>query len=162
MPQLFDPAKYETFIQAVEEGETVKTACQRSTVAWRTVSRWIADDANVTLDGEPAGARYARARSVSAELWADKAVTAAEDARDKDDAQVARVKVDVYKWRAAMANPKEYGERRNVEVSGSVSHLHLDALRALNAKPHVTARIASGDDTQPVTAQDDTPLPGTA
>ncbi len=164
MPQLFDPATYDIFIQSVEDGDTIKQACTRAGIAWRTVSRWIADDANVLEDGTTAGARYTHARLVSGQSYADKAQQAVEDIRDREDAPLARVKADVYKWRAAMANPKEYGERRNVEVSGSVSHLHLDALRALNAKPHVTAtsRIALPDTTQPVADTEDTPLLGTA
>ena len=49
------------------------------------------------------------------------------------------MRADYYRWRAAMANPKEYGDRKQVEVSGGIEHLHLDALRSISAK----ARIAN-------------------
>jgi hypothetical protein len=49
------------------------------------------------------------------------------------------VRIDTLKWAAAKRRPKEYGDKQQVEVSGGIEHLHLDALRSISAK----ARIAN-------------------
>jgi len=130
------------FIEAVEDGESIKTALHIADTSWGAMGRWLADPANTTDDaedehgnvvakGEPFGVRYARARVHSAEGYASKAQHEVEVA-DVEDWQVRKLRADLYKWRAAMANPKEYGDRKQVEVSGNVAHLHLDALRNRN------------------------------
>jgi len=118
----------------------VRDACAKAQTTWRSIGTWMQDPANMTVEGVPFLARYARARSMSAEVYADRAVTTVEDVDTErlssEAVQLARLKVDTYKWRAAMADPKGYGDRKQVEVTGSVSHLHLDALKA----PRVSAR----------------------
>ena len=134
-------ATFTRFIEAVEAGESVKDACKLAGVAWGSLNRWLADTSNLTADGEPMATRYARARVTSAEGFADKALQAANDATI-EDVQVRRLQVDVYKWRAAMANPKAWGDKQQVEVSGGIEHLHLDALRSITAKARIANDLA--------------------
>lgn len=157
-----DPAKrletFQRFIQAVEDGQSIKEACKTAGAAWGSIQRWIVDPANVTTDPDRLGppesyaARYARARLTSAAGFAERALDTALEATD---AQLARLQVDTLKWRAAMADPKNYGDRKHVEVSGGIEHLHLDALRSprLQAKATLDNVLApamlphvSGDD----------------
>ena len=127
--------RFARFIEAVEDGERLDQACKLAGAVWGSIGRWIADERNRlpsedgTEDGETFAARYARARAQSAALYESKAEQAAQEA-SPEDVQVARLKVDVYKWRAAMADPKGYGDRKQVEITGGLQHLHLDALRA--------------------------------
>ena len=115
---------FDTFLATIEDGDTLKNACSAAGIAWGSVSRWIATDSDYA-------ARYARARSSSADFYADKAQDAVEGAYDRDTSAVARVKSEHYRWRAAVANPKAYGDKVQHDVSGTVGVLHLDALRAV-------------------------------
>ena len=146
-----------TFITAVEDGQSIREACKTADIAWGSLARWLADTANTVTDGsgrpETFAARYARARITSATGFAERALDTALNATD---AQLARLQVDTLKWRAAMADPKNYGERRQVEVSGGIEHLHLDALRSTitakasidNSLPHATLPHAQPIDTE--------------
>ena len=130
----YDPSARDTaantFLEAVEAGESVRDACKLAGAAWGSISRWLAADATLA-------ARYARARTIAAHGYAERALNVALDA-NAENVQVARLQVDTLKWRAAVADPKTYSERKQVEHTGTVGHLHLDALRA-------TSRIARND-----------------
>ena len=131
---------FQRFIEAVEAGESIKEACKTAEVAWGSLNRWLADTSNVTEGGEPYATRYARARSLSAEGFADRALEVAMGARGT--AQVERLQVDTLKWRAAMANPRAWGDKQQIEVSGGIEHLHLDALRSISAKARIANDLA--------------------
>lgn len=126
------------FIEAVEDGETIRQACKLAGAAWGSISRWIANDSHQLADGTTYAARYARAREVSAMAFGDKALQAANDATI-EDVQVRRLQVDTYKWRAAMANPAWKERGSNVNVNVNLGAMHLDALRKVDA----SARIAT-------------------
>lgn len=68
-------------------------------------------------------------------MYADKAITVVLDApANKVEMQRARLLQDGYKWRAMVANPKEYGrDGSQVTVNVSLGALHLDALRKVSA-----------------------------
>lgn len=145
-------ATFTRFIHAVEAGRSLKEACHDADLAWGSVSRWIADTANLipategddTLHStlsppESYASRYARARLTSAEGFAERALDTAMEAKD---ASIGRLQVDTLKWRAAMADPKTYGDRKHVEVSGGIEHLHLDALRRISAKASIDNTLA--------------------
>jgi len=124
--------RFARFLEAVEQGATWKEALTASGCSWGGVTRWLADERNVTADGATFAQRYAHARSMSAGSWADRATQVAADAQP-DTVQVAKLQHDAYKWRAAMADPKAWGDRKQLEVSGSVAHLHLAALQSPRA-----------------------------
>lgn len=42
------------------------------------------------------------------------------DATNEDNAQSARVKIGAYQWRAAKLKPKVYGDRTQLDISGSL------------------------------------------
>lgn len=123
----------ETFaavINAIEDGSTLKQAIRTAGTSWRKLSLYLAGN-------DAAASRYARARLVSADFYADRAQEAVEQAVTAEGATIAKVKADVYRWRAAMANPRVYGDRTEHSHTVTVATLHLDALRA----PQATARI---------------------
>ncbi len=134
------PETFDAIIDAIEQGETLKRAIANAKTSWRALQLHIFRD-------DDAASRYARARTVSAQFYADKAQEAVEQARTGEEATIARVRADVYRWRARVANPREYGDKVEVEQTGTIQHLHLAALQAANAQrinalPPVTARIA--------------------
>lgn len=110
MPTPPDEIAYDIFIEAVTNGETLKEGCQRAGYSYAQVARWIAwDDFHAF--------RYARARAASAAMWADKAVETAERSTALT-APADRIRADVYKWRAGVSDPRNYGTK--VEVQADV------------------------------------------
>ena len=156
------------YVTAVEGGSTKLQAIAYSGRQWSTLQRWVADDSHIITDEtgrtETFASRLARARLISAEGYADKAQVEVEQA-DSDNWQVAKLRSDYYKWRAAMANPKEYGDRKQVDTSITVRMLPPEerdrALARLTAKatlanPLTVAQLATVEDAN---VQDlDTPL----
>ena len=65
----------------------------------------------------------ARAREDCADWHADQAVQAALDAKDKDSAAAARVKIQVHLALAKVIDPKRYNDRLEVEHKGNLSLL---------------------------------------
>lgn len=116
------PETFDTLIDSIEAGNTLKQAIRDARTSWRALSLLLEKD-------DAAASRYARARSVSAHFYADRAQEAVEQALTKDDAQLAKVRADVYRWRAGVANPKEYGDRVQHDTTVTIGTLHLDALR---------------------------------
>jgi hypothetical protein len=95
--------------------------------------RWVRDNPEFA-------ASYARAREDMADHDADKIADVAEAvAAGKIDPQAARVAIDAYKWSAGKRRPKRYGEKLEIEQTGSVavthtldvSNLSMDELDAL-------------------------------
>ena len=122
---------FTAFISHVEAGERLGEACRLAGYTWGSIGRWLGDPANRdTESGDSFAVRYVRARSLAGVSYADRAQAAAECATP-ETVQVAKLQADTYKWRAAMADPKGYGDRKQLDLSGSVAHLHLAALQRI-------------------------------
>jgi len=134
------------YLTAVENGDTKKQAILYSGLQWSTLQRWLADDnhtiTNERGEEETFASRLARARVHQAQAYADRGQEELE-AATTEDWQVRKARAQYFQWRAAMANPKEYGDRKQVEVSGNVAHLHLDALRNRNTVNNLNVPIVS-------------------
>jgi hypothetical protein len=81
-----------------------------------TVCRWLAEN-------ELFAEQYARAREAQAEFYADEIVSISDG--DGDDEAPAdptrdRLRVDARKWVASKLLPKKYGDRQELNVSGSI------------------------------------------
>lgn len=63
---------------------------------------------------------YERARRDRVEVFFDKAIAAAEAAETKDEAQVAKVKVDAYKWAAEKSDPDKMAGKQQQSGNGQV------------------------------------------
>jgi hypothetical protein len=70
---------------------------------------------------------YRRARRAQGEVWLERLIEIAEGAHDRDTAQAARVKVDVYRWVLSKLHPERYGDRLDLGVSGQVHVLAVAA-----------------------------------
>lgn len=160
-------AIFARFIEAVEDGENIRQSVLTAGTSWGAIARWLGDDTNTTEEGETFGTRYARARLVSASAFADRALDVAMSASN-EGAQVARLQVDTLKWRAAMANPKEYGDRKQVDTNVTVKMLPVEerdrALARLTAKatlanPLTVQQLATVEDAnvQDLDTVDDAP-----
>lgn len=106
-------AAFEAVLDAMAEGVTLEEAVKalERPVTAGAMRKWIAADEGWVV-------RYARAKRLLAQAWAEEAVRIARDSTTSSTA-VDRVLIDTLKWAAAKANPAEYGERQTVEHQGA-------------------------------------------
>ena len=112
-------------LELVEDGMSEAAACREVGVNRAT---FRAAALKVT-----AGDAYARALEALAQDQVEKAEQVIEDMRNGViDAQQARVELDARKWFASKFLPKRYGDKAEVEHSGSVG-LTVNVLRITDA-----------------------------
>lgn len=105
------------------EGQSMVKICEREGMPSRaTVLRWMAKDADFAT-------KCARARELQADLMDDKILDTA-DASTSETAAADRVKISAYQWRASKLAPKKYGDRLDLNHSGSIGQLSDDAIDA--------------------------------
>lgn len=145
-PSKFTQELADQICTRLAEGESLRAICRpegnddESMPHIGTILRWV---------GENPGFReqYTRAREVQAETLADEIITISDGSKfaDDDATQIARarLRVDTRKWVASKLLPKKYGDKVEVEHSGSLNALpddQLDAkVAALLAKANVKA-----------------------
>ncbi len=139
-----------TICEAIAEGSSLSTACKGEGMpSVRTALRW--------LDRHNEFARmYAHAREVRADAWGEQILDIADDTsedwvdRQKADGTTERVldhehvtrsklRVDARKWLMSKAAPRKYGDKLDLNYSGSVqvasgpdlSHLSDDELAVM-------------------------------
>jgi chromosome condensin MukBEF complex kleisin-like MukF subunit len=133
----FSEAIADLICDAISEGGALYRLCEERAdfPAERTVYRW--------LDTHPGFAqKYARARELQQDREADKIVVIADEA---DDAAIARLRIDSRKWRAAKMAPKKYGDRLDLNHSGSLQQLSDEQLEARLAELLRKAAGKGGD-----------------
>ena len=86
--------------------------------SYSTVMRWIRDNPEFAQN-------YTRACEDMADNDADKIADVAQRVIEgKVDPQAARVAIDAYKWSAGKRRPKKYGDKLEIENTGSVAVTH--------------------------------------
>lgn len=129
-PAVFTPAIAESILVRIAGGESLRRICEDDGYPSRqTVLRWLWGESE---EANAFGfvAKYARAREAQADVMDDKILETAESSTN-DTAQADRVKIMAYQWRAAKLKPKVYGDKQQLEHSGSVGIRHEDALAQL-------------------------------
>lgn len=119
------------------EGESLRKICSDEHMPTRkTFYEWLVDDANLSFRN-----RYAHARELQADTIIDEINDIADDATndymetvDEDGAvsyrlngeniQRSRLRIDARKWLAGKLRPKKYGDRVEIEHSGTMEHKH--------------------------------------
>ena len=108
------------------KGQTLREVCREEGMPPEsTVRRWAVDDV------EGFSARYARAKELLHDHWADQIVEIADDSTsdwaidergnnrvDNEAIQRSRLRVDTRKWLLSKLQPGKYGERQTHEVTG--------------------------------------------
>lgn len=129
------PSSYSEEIAAkilsrLAEGETLSSVCRGDDMPPKsTVLGWVMDDRDGFSD------RYARARGLQQDTWADEIIDIADDATNdwmarngKEDepswslngehVQRSRLRSDNRKWLLSRLRPDKYGDRVSTEVTG--------------------------------------------
>ena len=112
----------DVILDAIADGTSLRKACSSVDVA---PSSFL----NVVINDKELFERYARARKAQAE-WLFDTIGMIEDGTlaGKIDPQAAKVVIDARKWRLAKLHPKEYGEKKQVDMissDGSMSPLDI-------------------------------------
>jgi hypothetical protein len=111
-PCTFNPITAERVCQRLAAGESLSRICDDEDMpAKSTVTGWV------LADHEGFAAQYARAREAQAEHYAEEIVQIADT---EGDSAKARNRIDARKWTASKLLPKRYGDRVELEHSGSI------------------------------------------
>ncbi len=131
----------EAVCDEILSGNTRSAICKKLGITRASLIRWIA------LDSE----RQARVREAhidAAQAYDEMAEEALKSARGKDALARARDLAHHYRWRASKANPREYGEKLQVDQTTTVVNLsdeEIDRRRAdIKAKLAAAEQAASG------------------
>ena len=101
--------------EEIASGKALKDVCLMSGMPKRpTVYQWFSEYPEFKD-------MYTRAREERADLLADEILLIADT---EDDPNKARVRIDARKWWAAKVNPKSYGDKADLNVSGDHQHNH--------------------------------------
>lgn len=112
-PSKYSDALAETICAALINGESLRQVCERDDMPDRTtVLRWMNGN-------DDFAAKYAHAREMQADLMDDLILETAR-ACTAESAAADRVRLAAYQWRASKLLPKKYGDRQELNVSGSI------------------------------------------
>ncbi|OSI34568.1 hypothetical protein [Neisseria dumasiana] len=109
------PKVQERICDMLAQGKSMVAICGLEDMpAQSTVYKWLAES-------EEFSERYARAREMQADLYADQIIRIADDC-EPEAAAVAKAKaqIDARKWLAARLAPKKYGDRLDVSARATV------------------------------------------
>lgn len=107
-------------LEQIALGRSLVSICKETEMpAYSVVTGWRAQD-------EEFSTNYARAREDQADFHADEIVDIADT---EPDPNLARVRIDARKWKAARMKPKVYGDRLNLDgdVRVAIPDDQLDA-----------------------------------
>lgn len=110
-PSSYNADTVSALCERIAAGESVKSICRdKAMPSEYTVYKWLNDFPEFAK-------QYAHARERQADFYADDIIRIADEC---EDPQKARVQIDARKWKASKMAPKKYGDRQEVELSGSV------------------------------------------
>lgn len=96
--------------------------------------------------------KYARARELQQDFEADNMVDIADVAVDPNK---ARIQIDARKWRASKLAPKKYGDKLDLNHSGSISTLDEATVESRLAELFRKAGLAGADGAEGTDSGDD-------
>lgn len=111
-PEKYSEEKGREICKMIESGLTLTSICEPEDMPHiSTIYDW--------QDAHPEFAEsYARARSRQADTLASKVL---DEAMSSHDAQIGRLRIDALKWTASKLAPKKYGDKVEVEQTGTAN-----------------------------------------
>lgn len=98
----------------IAEGKSLRSICEADDMpAAETIRVWLIDDSEFSV-------QYARAREEQADFYADEIIDIADKAKD---ANLARLQIDARKWKASKMQPKKYGDKLDLNHTGTIENL---------------------------------------
>lgn len=106
---------FEDILADISDGDSVLKACSKRKISKKTFWKYISSDDELRN-------QYIQATQIRGESAIDRIEEELEKLDSGvSDAGKARVKIDTLKWLACKFYPKQYGEKQEVEHSGTVS-----------------------------------------
>ncbi len=110
-PTIYSNALAEEICRRLADGLSLRRVCEADDMPNRdTVRRWLGKR-------EPFRRMYVAAREMQAEHFVDEVI---EIADTDDNPTHARVRIDARKWAVVKLAPKKYGDKSEIEMSGSL------------------------------------------
>ena len=117
---MYSQESADTICELIAEGRSLRSICREDNMPSKTeVFRWLAEN-------EAFRNQYARAREAQADHYFDEIIEVADD--ESLDANSRRVRVDARKWAAGKLRPKVYGEKIDLNHSGSVKFEKIECV----------------------------------
>jgi len=136
--------KLEQIFELISEGKSMRKSCEQLQISGRTFYELMDADKNGTLEK-----RYASARKKQAAWHFSRIVEIADKVESGElDPNAGRVAADVRKWVAARLHPVEFGEKTQVEMSGSVGLTHSGSVTLTVEQRLARLRAAQVDEVQ--------------
>lgn len=108
-PTKFTQELADLICERMANGETLRSICRDIGFLPSTVIMW-------TIQNKTFFEQYAQARQKQADSYADMIL---DEAFNSHDAQIGRLRVDALKWVASKLAPKRYGDKVEVEQTGT-------------------------------------------
>lgn len=108
-PTKFTQELADTICERMANGETMRSICREIDIPPSTVIEW-------TMNNKAFSEQYTQARHKQADSYADMIL---DEAFNSHDAQIGRLRVDALKWVASKLAPKRYGDKVEVEQTGT-------------------------------------------
>ena len=108
-PTTFTQQLADQICERIANGETLRAVCRDIQFAPSTVIEW-------TMNNKTFSEQYAQARQKQADSYADMIL---DEAFNSHDAAIGRLRVDALKWVASKLAPKRYGDKVEVEQTGT-------------------------------------------
>ena len=108
-PTKFTQELADLICERMSNGETLRSICREIGFLPSTVIMW-------TIQNKIFFEQYAQARQKQADSYADMIL---DEAFNSHDAQIGRLRVDALKWVASKLAPKRYGDKVEVEQTGT-------------------------------------------
>lgn len=126
--------------ERIADGESLKAICEDEAMPSKaTVFKWLSENASFSD-------KYALAREAQSDALFDDILTIADDGRNDwmernfgeetrwvengEALRRSQLRIDARKWMASKLKPKKYGERLDLNHSGSIASIPDDALDA--------------------------------
>lgn len=115
-------------IDGLSQGKTLISTCKELGIGYSTVNAWI-------VDNKEFGKRYSRARESQMDFIAEDIIHIAEN--EELSPETRRLMIDSRKWYAGKLNGKKYGDKQQIDHSGTVtlSALVEDSYKITSDKP---------------------------
>ena len=108
-PTTFTQQLADQICERMANGETLRAVCRDIGLPPSTVIEW-------TMNNKTFSEQYTQARQKQADSYADMIL---DEAFNSHDAQIGRLRVDALKWVASKLAPKRYGDKVEVEQTGT-------------------------------------------
>jgi len=139
-PALFSEELVAVICERIANGESLKAICEDDEMpSQSTVFKWLSEKPDFTE-------KYAHARDAQADALFDDILSIADDGRNDwmqrnfgeetrwvengEAIRRSQLRIDARKWMASKLKPKKYGDRLDLNHSGSIDTLTDDALNA--------------------------------